>query len=205
MITERGTVRGRRAIIAIPPALAGRIEYEPGLSADRDQLTQAVPMGSVMKFFAFYSTPFWRSAGLNAQAVSTKGRVFATFDNTHPDGKMGALLGFAVGPRAEELRRLSAEERRRVVLDQLRRLFGPEAATPVDFVEHSWAEEPWARGGYLGYLGPGVWTTLGPALRRPEGRLHWAGTETAREWNGYIEGAIESGERAAGEVLAGGT
>ncbi|HLY32828.1 MAG TPA: FAD-dependent oxidoreductase, partial [Ktedonobacterales bacterium] len=58
-----------------------------------------------------------------------------------------------------------------------------------------------ARGCYAGYMPPGVWTTYGHVLRAPIGRLHWAGTETATEWNGYMDGALQSGERAAHEVI----
>jgi monoamine oxidase len=69
-------------------------------------------------------------------------------------------------------------------------------------VDNDWPSEPWTRGCYGANMGPGVLTTLGPALRAPVGRIHWAGTETSPVWSGYIEGAIRSGERAAAEVLA---
>ena len=71
---------------------------------------------------------------------------------------------------------------------------------PLDFVEKNWMEETWTRGCYVGVMGPGVMTAWGAALRAPCGRIHWAGTETATEWMGYIEGAIQSGERVAEEV-----
>ncbi len=196
------TIAATRAIVAVPPALAGRIDYRPVLSADRDQLTQSMPMGSVIKSMTIYPEAFWRADGLNGQMVSTHGPVFATFDNSPPGGKPGILLGFCVGRAAEEARRLPPEERRRTVLAEYARLFGPKAEAPTRFVEHSWADEEWSRGCFLGYFPPGVWTSLGPALRRPEGRIHWASTETATEWTGYIEGALQSGERAAAEVLA---
>jgi monoamine oxidase len=72
----------------------------------------------------------------------------------------------------------------------------------MEYVERAWAEEIYSRGCYAGYLPPGTWTSLGFALRRPCGRIHWAGTETAEVWNGYMDGAISSGERAARDVLA---
>ena len=202
VITETGNFKANRVIVAIPPTLAGRIDYSPLLSSDRDQLTQCVPMGSVIKCLAFYPKPFWREKGLTGQAVSTDGKVFSTFDNSPPSAEFGSLVGFVIGSNAEIMRRLSETERKKIVLDNLARFFGPEAANPVHYLEHSWAEEKWSRGCFVGYLPPGVWTTLGPALRNPEGRIHWAGTETALEWNGYIEGAVESGERAAKEALS---
>ena len=84
------------------------------------------------------------------------------------------------------------------------RFFGPRAKAPIEYVERAWAEEIYTRGCYAGYLPPGTWTSLGFALRSPCGRIHWAGTETAQVWNGYMDGAISSGERAARDVLAAG-
>jgi monoamine oxidase len=58
------------------------------------------------------------------------------------------------------------------------------------------------RGGYGAHLGPGTWTDYGDLLREPEGRIHWAGAETSAVWNGYMDGAIRSGERVAAEIAA---
>ena len=95
-----------------------------------------------------------------------------------------------------------AEGRRAGCLEELGRAFGPEAATPVEFTEQRWSAEPFTRGGPVAGLGPGVLTGCGPSLRAPVGPIHWAGTETASVWSGYIEGALESGERVAAEVAA---
>ena len=112
------------------------------------------------------------------------------------------LLGFLEGHQARELGRASAETRRQAVLDCFTRYFGPRAAKPEGYVEKLWAEEQYTRGCYAGYMPPNGWSDFGYALRAPIGRIHWAGTETAIEWNGYMDGAITAGERAAREVLA---
>ena len=91
---------GRRAVIAVPPALAGRISYDPPLPADRDQLTQAAPMGSVIKCLAIYDEPFWRHAGYNGQATSDGPAAQVTFDTGPPAGPPGILLGFVTGAEA---------------------------------------------------------------------------------------------------------
>ena len=98
--------------------------------------------------------------------------------------------------------RRSVEERRAAVLNCLVQYFGEKASQPYAYVEQNWAEEEYSRGCYAGYMPTGVWTMYGEALREPIGRLHWAGTETATVWNGYMDGAVQSGERAANEVLA---
>jgi len=195
-------VAAQRAIIALPPTLAGRLHYRPALPGLRDQLTQRMPMGTVIKVQCLYPTPFWRAAGLTGQASSDSGAVRVTFDNTPPGGAPGILLGFIEGDEGRAWGQRSAAERRAATLECLVRYFGPQAAHPTEYVEQSWAEEEYTRGCYAGYMPPGVWSQYGAALRPPIGRLHWAGTETATVWNGYMDGAIQSGERAAAEALA---
>jgi monoamine oxidase len=199
---DGGGVRARRAIVALPPALAARIDYEPALPAARDQLTQRMPMGSVIKCMAIYDEPFWRSDGLSGQALSLPGPAQVVFDNTPPHGTPGVLLGFLEARDARALGAVPERERRDAVLATFARLFGPRAASPSGWAEKDWSAEPFSRGCYAGVLGPGAWTGYGRALREPVGRVHWAGTETATRWMGYFDGAIQSGRRAASELLA---
>jgi monoamine oxidase len=199
---DGGDFSARRAIVAIPPTLAGRIAYDPPLPGRRDQLTQRMPQGTVVKTMAIYETPFWRDDGLNGQATSDVGPAKVVFDNTPPSGAPGVLLGFLEGDHARRLGSLPAAERRSEVLAGHVRLFGPRAASPERFVERAWADEEWTRGCYGCYMPPGGWTSYGDALRAPIGPLHWAGAETGTRWSGYMDGAVQSGERAAREVLA---
>jgi len=196
------SVRAQRAIVAVPPTIAGRIDYDPPLPALRDQLTQRMPQGSVIKTMAIYETPFWRDEGLSGQATSDLGPARVTFDNSPPDGSPGVLLGFLEGRFARHWATRRVAERREEILAGHARLFGPRAAQPVEFVERVWAEEEWTRGCYGCLMTTGGWTEYGRALREPIGCLHWAGAETATVWNGYMDGAVRSGERAAAEVLA---
>jgi monoamine oxidase len=196
-----GDVRARRVIVAVPPTLAGRIEYDPPLPGLRDQLTQRMPMGTVIKCIAVYDEPFWREDGLSGQAISLPGPAQVVFDNTPPNGSP-ALLAFLEGRDARELARVPEAERRDAVLRTFQRLFGRRAAHPLQYFEKDWSGEPYSRGCYAGVLGPGAWTAYGRVLREPVGRIHWAGTETATRWMGYLDGAIQSGKRAAAEVEA---
>ena len=194
-------VRARRAIVAIAPTLAGRVSYDPPLSGFRDQLTQRMPLGTVAKCMAVYDEPFWRAEGLSGEATSDVGPVRLMFDNSPPEGSPGVLLGFLEGNHARRLGRLPADERREAVVGCFTRLFGPRAARPERYVERLWAEEEWSRGCYGCHMPTGAWTNYGPALREPIGPLHWAGAEIATVWNGYMDGAVRSGEDAAAEVL----
>jgi monoamine oxidase len=194
--------RADSVIAALPPTLAGRLQYDPLLPAWRDQLTQRVPAGTVVKTFATYPTPFWREQGLNGQAASDVGPVKVTFDVSPPGAEIGVLLGFVEGGEARRWQRLDAADRRREVLECFGRYFGPVAMTPVSYLEKDWSAEEFTRGCYGAHFAPGVWTSYGEALRAPVERLHWAGAEYAVDWNGYMEGAVRSGAAAAREVLA---
>ena len=112
------------------------------------------------------------------------------------------LSTYAFGPAGRQVARLAPEERRRLFLDALSARLGPKAATPAEYREYTWHTDPWSGGAISAHFPPGVLTTLGHALRRPTGRIHWAGTETATRWFGFIEGAIRSGERAALEAMS---
>ena len=92
--------------------------------------------------------------------------------------------------------------RRRAVRQRLAACLGVEAGHPTEHVELEWAREPWSRGCPVGLALTGTWSEVGPALRRPAGRVHFAGTETATAHPGFIEGALQAGERAAEEVEA---
>lgn len=199
--TDRRKYRAGAVICALAPTLCGRIEYDTPLPSLRDQLTQRVPQGSVIKCEAVYASPFWRDAGLSGQVVSDTGPVKITFDNTPQDGSPGVLLGFLEGAEARLWGTRTMADRRQAVLESFARYFGAAALTPTDYIEHDWSADQWTRGCYAGFMPPGVLTGYGPALREPIGALHWAGTETAEVWNGYIDGAVRSGKRAAAEIM----
>ncbi len=200
---DRFKVRAQRVVLAMPPTLTSRIAYDPPLPARRDQLTQRMPQGTLMKFEAIYDRPFWRDAGLNGQVVSETGPVKATFDTSPEDGSFGVMMGFIGGTEARTWEERSADERRAAVLQQYAEFFGSnEALAPREVVEINWSAEQWNRGCPVAVVGPGTLTEFGDVLRTPVGRIHWAGTETSTYWNGYMDGAVRSGERAAAEVLA---
>jgi monoamine oxidase len=170
----------------------------------RNQLTQRVPMGSVIKFHALYDQPFWRDEGLSGFAVSDDGPVSVVYDTSPDAGSPGVLVGFIEGEHARAWARHAPAERQAGIRARLADFFGERGGRPRELLEWSWAEEEHTGGCYAGYFPPGVWTSYGQALREPVGRLHWAGTETATEWISYMDGAVRSGERAADEVLAAG-
>ncbi len=202
VLTRGGdVVTGDHVIVTLPPSLAGRLEYGPALPSWRDQLTQRLPAGSVIKLYAVYDEPFWREEGLTGQAASDVGPVKITFDNSPPSGRPGILLGFIEGNDAREWARHSEAERQRVTVECFERYFGPKARHLTGYLERDWMAEEFTRGCYGAHFTPGVWTAYGSALRAPIGRIHFAGADHSAVWNGYMEGAVRSGEEAADDVL----
>ena len=201
VMTDRGPVQARALILAIPPVLAGRLDWHPIMPPVRDQLTQRMPMGYTIKCLALYEKRFWVDRGYSGESVSTHGPLVFTFDNSASNGKQPALVAFLVGDHARYWGAQPAEARQKMVLSELAKLLGPEATQAVSYHEQNWNLEPWSGGCPVGVMVPGSVTGVGEALRVPVGPIHFAGTETATEWCGFMDGAIQAGDRAAREVL----
>jgi monoamine oxidase len=202
VVSGKGTWQADCAVVALPLPLSSRVKYQPALPPERDALSQQMPMGSVIKFWVAYEKPFWRDHGMNGLLYTDTPPCSAISEASPPSGSPGFLVGFIDGRRALKWSGRPMDERKKLVTDLIVKYFGPEGAKPIDYIDQDWPADPWSRGCYGPSMGPGVLTTLGPALRTKFGRIHWAGTETSPIWTGYIEGAIRSGERAAADVLA---
>ena len=181
---------------------ASRLAYSPALPKGKAALLKALVPGSLTKAEAVYDRPFWRDAGLSGQGVADVGPANTNFDNTPPDGSAGVLFGFIGGSSHAPWAKLPADQRRAQVLENLAAFVGDQARAPTGYIEQDWTTERWTRGCPVAHVAPGVLTKYGPWLRRSVGKVHFAGTETADYWLGYMDGAVRSGERAAREVHA---
>jgi monoamine oxidase len=203
VISDKVTVNAKKVVVAVPPTLAARIDYSPDLPTERDQFMQRTPQGSLVKAGVVYDRPWWRDKGLTGSSVSTEGLVSATFDDSPEDGSLGVLFGFIGGDKARQFNGMAPADRQSSIISEFATLFGPEANSPQQYFESNWTAETWSRGCPVALYGPGTLTAYGPALRKPVGNIHWAGTETSTYWNGYMDGAVRSGARAAKEVVDG--
>ncbi|HEX6653068.1 MAG TPA: FAD-dependent oxidoreductase [Thermoleophilaceae bacterium] len=201
VVSKHHVITARRVIVAVPPALARRIRFEPALPGTRLALERQMPQGTLLKVTAVYDRPFWREKNLNGTALSLNGPVNACFDDSPPDGAPGALFGFVGGDEARKYRAQSKADRRTAVLKNFADYFGREALNARRFFDTDWPGARWSRGGPVGVAHPGLLLAHGTALRDPVGPIHWAGTETSNYWNGYMDGAVRSGKRAAREVM----
>jgi monoamine oxidase len=200
VMTAGGEFKARFLIVATPPGSAARIAFEPHLPASRDGLQQRMPMGAIIKAIVAYKEPFWRKNGYSGQIATDDDMLGIVMEDAGDSGQT-TLLCFIEGRHAIEMSAAGKDIRKEKVIASLVRFFGPEAANPVGYDDNDWLVEPYIHG-YVGSMPPGVMTRFGNALREPCGRIHWAGSETAEEWAGYIEGGFRSGIRAATEVLS---
>ena len=199
--SDRVTVRARRAIVATPPLLASRIEFDPVLPLGHAYLHRSYAPGAIIRGIAAFDDPFWREEGLNGETLSPGSPIPVSIDQSAPGGSPGIISSYAVGRDAVRMSTLDPGERRRIWLEELAARFGPKARSPRSYLETNWSQEPWSLGGMIGHFPPGVLTSYGAAIRQPVGRIHWAATERATSMHGLMEGAVQSGEHAAREVL----
>lgn len=196
------TVSAPHAVVAVPPALALEIAFDPVLPQDRLTLYRHSTAGPETKTLLVYDEPFWRGGGFSGQSAGPKSASEVTLDASPASGTPGVIASFTFGPIAERVDALDPAERRRSVLAAMVERFGPRAGSPADFIETPWWKEEWTRGCSMAHWSPGILTKYGPLLRQPFGRVHWAGTETATISYGSIDGAVRSGERVAEEILS---
>jgi monoamine oxidase len=198
------SVSARHVIVAIPPNLAGAIEYAPSLPVNRTQITQRWPQGLVIKVGMVYPRPFWRDDGLAGTSYDHLSVMGETADSSNPESvsKAGVLTGFVYSDNARTASLMAPEARKALFLGEIARRFGPKALAPEHYHESNWSMDQWTRGCFTGFLTPGATALLGPAMREPVGPIRWAGTETATHWPSFIDGAIRSGEREAAAIRA---
>ncbi len=195
--TEDQCWKSKRVILAIPPNLQSRIAFDPPLPALRAQLIERVGLPSVTKIILIYERPFWREKGLSGVIYSESSLISETIDSSPEDSRRGVLTVLVTGESARKPN-ISTEK----VVAALVQFLGLEAAKPLQVFQENWSDQPWTRGGYGVHFAPGVLTSFGSVLLKPIASLHWAGTETATKWRLFMEGAVQSGERVAKEVIA---
>ena len=193
--------RCRSVVVAMPPNQRQRLRFDPPLPPDQIALHQRWPMGAMVKVLAVYERAFWRDDGGNGLTLGERAWLELTADSSPPEAEPGVLAGFIAADRALAFGTMEPAEQRACLLAELESLWGPRAGRPIELIWHDWGSEPWTGGAFTAFPLPGTWTALGDAWRRPHGRVVWAGTEVARRWPGYFEGAIRAGEAAADAVL----
>ncbi|XP_064639889.1 amine oxidase [flavin-containing] B-like isoform X2 [Lineus longissimus] len=204
LTTEHGKKYiARHVISAIPITILNRITFRPSLPVAKVQLCMRMTMGCIIKTHMYYEKQFWKEKGLSGIAnTKVDGDICICLNDTKPNGSFPCLVRFIIGGKAREFTSLTQEERKRRLADQYAEVFKMEEMRhPIRYEELNWLEEEYSGGGYGGVMQPGLLTTFGSKLREPVGNVHFAGAEAATVWVGYMDGAVQSGERAAREIL----
>ncbi|MFT3797150.1 flavin monoamine oxidase family protein [Microbacterium sp.] len=201
-VADGMTVRARHAILALAPVLYNRISFVPPLPRLQHQMHQHISMGFVIKVHAVYDRPFWREQGLSGTAFSPYELSHEAYDNTNFGDERGTLVGFVSDRNADDLFRLSAEERKQRILESLSHYYGPEAKNPVVYYESDWGSEEWTRGAYAASFDLGGLSRYGADLRTPVGPIHFACSDMAGAGYQHVDGAIRMGRLAAEQIVA---
>ncbi|MGO4956741.1 flavin monoamine oxidase family protein [Luteococcus sp. Sow4_B9] len=200
-LADGSTVEAREAITTLPPRLLEKVDFEPALPQWRADAASQIPPGNVIKAALVYESPWWRRAGLSGQLGSDQGVMRVILDNSNPEDKQGVLMGFFEGAESSGVGQRSAFLRQRAMEETVKAAFGADAPEPLGYIDRDWSREEFTGGCHGAHFAPGVWTSTGPSLAAPEGRVHFAGAEYANRYNGYMEGAVLSGEQVAAQLL----
>ncbi|PCK07495.1 MAG: hypothetical protein COA42_14080 [Alteromonadaceae bacterium] len=194
----------QEVIVAVPPAIIQSIHFDPPLPAGRRQLNQRMPMGSSVKCHLVYDEPFWRKAGYSGMVYSDQHVLPFITDNENPGQDSPGILGcFLDANTAREYMDRPLIEIKQMIIKAVEDIYEPIMGTipkPAKVHVIRWADQQWSDGAYAGVMPTGVWTGYKNVLREPVGRIHWAGTETAKRWFAYMDGAVRSGQDAVKEI-----
>jgi putrescine oxidase len=200
-VTDELEVHAAHAVLAMPPILFSRISYEPPLPRRQQQMHQHLSMGFVIKVHAVYDRPFWREQGLSGTAFSPYELVHEAYDNTNHADPRGTLVGFVADEAADEVFRLTPEERKARILESLSHYYGDEALSPVVYYESDWGSEEWTRGAYAASFDLGGLARYGEDLRAPVGPIRFACSDMAGKGYQHVDGAIRMGRLVADQIV----
>lgn len=201
------TYTAKQLIVTLPTPLHTSINFTPALPPAKISLSNSTIQGYTNKVLLLYSSPWWRSVSPNLCGLlqSFKGPITVTRDSSVDQVGQYSLTCFLVGSFGRDLSKQPQQDRFKAVIEHVDRVFGPFCGDgieqPLAVTEYEWVNDEWSRGCPVPCMPPGVMTSCGQELRTTFGAIHFAGTETAWEWKGYMDGAVRSGKRAAAEVV----
>ncbi|WP_104140286.1 NAD(P)/FAD-dependent oxidoreductase [Arthrobacter sp. ZGTC131] len=201
-VSERATVNARFVIMAVPPNLYSRVSFNPPLPRRQHQMHQHQSLGLVIKVHAVYSTPFWREDGLSGTGFGAGSLVQEVYDNTNHGDPRGTLVGFVSDEKADAVFELSAEDRKRAVLESIAGFLGEKALEPEVYYESDWGSEEWTRGAYASSYDLGGLHRYGKDQHAPVGPIYWCSSDLAAEGYQHVDGAVRMGQFTAERIAA---
>ncbi|GAA5191477.1 NAD(P)/FAD-dependent oxidoreductase [Arthrobacter gyeryongensis] len=199
--SERATVNARFVIMAVPPNLYSRVSYNPPLPRRQHQMHQHQSLGLVIKVHAVYSTPFWREDGLSGTGFGADALVQEVYDNTNHGDARGTLVGFISDEKADAVFELSAEDRKKKVLESIAGFLGEKALDPEVYYESDWGSEEWTRGAYAASYDLGGLHRYGKDQHANVGPIYWSSSDLAAEGYQHVDGAVRMGQATAARIV----
>jgi len=195
-------VRATNVVLALPPTHVRRIRISPELPAEHRHAREHQSFGLVIKVQAEYDTPFWRGTGLSGTGFGPWQLVHEVYDNTLHGADKGTLVGFVSDVNADEVGRLSDDERRARILASLAAYFGEQALTPRTYVESDWQHQELTGGAYATSFDVGSLTRYGAKLHEPVGPIRFGSSDIAGHGFQHVDGAVRIGTRLAEQILS---
>lgn len=199
--SERATVNARFVIMAVPPNLYSRVSFNPPLPRRQHQMHQHQSLGLVIKVHAVYSTPFWREDGLSGTGFGAGALVQEVYDNTNHGDTRGTLVGFISDEKADAVFELSAEDRKKAVLESIAGFLGEKALDTEVYYESDWGSEEWTRGAYAASYDLGGLHRYGKDQHANVGPIYWSSSDLAAEGYQHVDGAVRMGQATAARIV----
>jgi monoamine oxidase len=188
------------ALLTLPATLLRRVPITPALPAQQHDAIARLRYGRATKTLLQFSRRFWRAVG-RPRAIGSDLPIGAVWEgNEEQTGRPGILSMLAGGSASDATQAIVARDGMAGLAAALDWL-GSSGAELIASRQIVWEADPWSRGGYA-FFDPAYDPNLRQWLARPFGRLFFAGEHTSFKWQGYMNGAVESGRRAAAEVAA---
>jgi monoamine oxidase len=194
----RATLAADRVVCAVPFTVLRRIKVSPDFTPEKRRAVEEMPYTSVARTYLQTSSKFWLEEGLSGYGSTDISNTFVFDAAPGQTGKRGILETYVAGPRARQVTAMREDERIYSSLALVEKVLPRVRGEFEVGATKCWDEDEWARGAYAWYR-PGQMQSLLPHVARPEGRIHFAG-EHASSLFGWMQGAFESGNRAAREV-----
>ncbi|MFK4641304.1 flavin monoamine oxidase family protein [Paenarthrobacter histidinolovorans] len=201
VVSEQATVNARYVIMAVPPNLYSRVSFDPPLPRRQHQMHQHQSLGLVIKVHAVYDTPFWRENGLSGTGFSAGALVQEVYDNTNHGDTRGTLVGFVSDEKADAVFELSAEDRKKAILESIAGFLGDKALTPEVYYESDWGSEEWTRGAYASSYDLGGLHRYGKDQHANVGPIYWSSSDLAAEGYQHVDGAVRMGQATAARIV----
>jgi putrescine oxidase len=201
-VSDGATVSARYVIMAVPPNLYSRVSFNPPLPRRQHQMHQHQSLGLVIKVHAVYGTPFWREEGLSGTCFGADALVQEVYDNTNHGDTRGTLVGFISDEKADRVFELSAEDRKKAVLESIAGFLGDKALQPEVYYESDWGSEEWTRGAYASSYDLGGLHRYGKDQHTAVGPINWSSSDLAAEGYQHVDGAVRMGKATAARIVA---